>query len=136
MDPERVRAVTWLSKAYAAAGRHAEALRTAEAGIARLGRLPPLLSIEAALLAALGRRAEARRLLQELSESASSRYVAPSLLARPHWSLGEPDAAMGYLEQAYQARSAVLPFCAMEPWWTDCRADPRFRDLLARMGLP
>jgi hypothetical protein len=49
--------------------------------------------------------------------------------------LGESDQAFEWLERAYQARDPKLPFLKVHPRWDSLRADPRFDDLLRRMGL-
>lgn len=50
--------------------------------------------------------------------------------------LGEKDLAFTWLEKAYEERSFELSFIKAEPRMDGLRSDPRFRDLLRRMGLP
>jgi hypothetical protein len=40
------------------------------------------------------------------------------------------------LEKAYDERSSNMPFLAVDPFWYGMRSDPRYTDLLRRMGLP
>jgi hypothetical protein len=49
--------------------------------------------------------------------------------------LGENDSAFEWLEMARLNRASPLAFINIEPFFNDFRADPRFLDLLERMGL-
>ncbi len=49
--------------------------------------------------------------------------------------LGENDQAFTWLEQAYQEQSNILQFLKVHPYFDPIRADPRFRDLVRRVGL-
>ena len=50
--------------------------------------------------------------------------------------LGEKDDAFQYLERAFDERSFWMPFLNIDPLFDSLRADPRFRDLLGRIGFP
>jgi len=52
--------------------------------------------------------------------------------------LGRNDEAIQWLEKAYKARSAwlILLCLKVDPRWDSLRSDPRFRDLLRRIGFP
>jgi hypothetical protein len=52
-----------------------------------------------------------------------------------HASLGATDEAFAALERAFDERSDILAFLKVEPHWDPLRSDPRFRDMLARVGL-
>ncbi len=49
--------------------------------------------------------------------------------------LGEKEQAFAWLEEAYADRSARLPFLKIEPRFDSLRSDPRFADLVRRVGL-
>jgi hypothetical protein len=49
--------------------------------------------------------------------------------------LGDKEQALVWLDRAYDARSG-LNFIKVNPTWDSIRSDPRFGDLLRRMGLP
>ena len=51
--------------------------------------------------------------------------------------LGQRDEAMKYLEKAYEERSGSLVWIEINQRWPpEMRSDPRFQDLLRRIGLP
>jgi TolB-like protein/Tfp pilus assembly protein PilF len=59
----------------------------------------------------------------------------PELVARGYMLLGDKDQALVWLNKAYEAHSEIL-FVKSDPYWDPIRPDPRFADLLRRMGLP
>ena len=50
--------------------------------------------------------------------------------------LGDKDEAFRLLEKSYQEHSASMPYLAVDPFWYGMHSDPRYADLLRRMGLP
>jgi Flp pilus assembly protein TadD len=84
-----------------------------------------------------GRRAEAQKVLDQLSELSKRKYVVPRLKARIYVGLGDKDKAFAYLEESYQDRSMASGFGAInvDPTLDPLRSDPRFADLLRRMNL-
>jgi tetratricopeptide (TPR) repeat protein len=86
-------------------------------------------------LAKSGKEAEARSLLDDLLKSPAERYVSPYHIALVYNGLGEHDEALAWLEQAYAQRSTGIVFLKVEPKWNNLRSDPRFHDLLRRVGL-
>ena len=83
-----------------------------------------------------GKRAEALRELEELARDRPGRYVAPHDLAWGYAALGDVDRAMQWLEIAYTERSSALVYLKIEPLFDPLRGDPRFADLVRRVGLP
>lgn len=88
----------------------------------------------ACLAAERGRPEEARALLAERQRSLSS-YVSPFDLAMLHACLGEADAAFAELERAYRERVATLMTLGTNRALAPLRHDPRFTDLVRRVGL-
>ena len=80
-----------------------------------------------------GREAEARGVLREL-ERQDRDTVTPMSPALIHVSLNEHDQAFEWLERAYEARVSLLPSVLMDPRYERLRKDPRFAELLRRMG--
>jgi hypothetical protein len=52
-----------------------------------------------------------------------------------HAAVGDLDRAFQALERAYQARSAGLIYLHLDPGYEPLRADPRYKDLVQRIGL-
>jgi len=87
-------------------------------------------------LAKSGKQAEARALLKELLKSVTEHYVSSYNIAMICNGLGERDQALAWLERGYEQRDQKMVFLKVEPKWNNLRADPRFRDLMRRVGLP
>jgi hypothetical protein len=83
-----------------------------------------------------GRKQEARKILEELEERSKHRYVSPYLLALVQLGLDERDHAIASLEQGYTNRDQWMMYLKVDPGWDDMRSDPRFKDLLRRVGFP
>ncbi len=115
---------------------YAEAIAEFQKSIAISGRSTFLVAALGHACAVSGNRGEAMKILEELSELSKQRYVAPYFMAVIHKSLGENDQAFEWLEKAYEERSNWLVFLKVEPRLDTLRADPRFQDLLRRVGLP
>ena len=72
----------------------------------------------------------------ELTELSKRRYVEPYHIAVVYIGLEDTDRAWAWLERAYADRSFWLPYLKVDPRFDGIRGDPRYRDLLRRMGLP
>jgi serine/threonine protein kinase/tetratricopeptide (TPR) repeat protein len=88
-------------------------------------------------LAKDGRTEDARKILGDLIEEARTKYVSWLGIADIYSGLGEKDHAFAALELAYQQgdtrMDALRIRAAFEPSWT---SDPRFAELLKKVGLP
>jgi tetratricopeptide (TPR) repeat protein len=115
-------------------GKHAEAIVALDEVVARKPD-PDFISELAYACAVAGRRDEARRKLAQLREVARRRYVPPVYIARVYAGLGENAEAMALLNRAFQERSDQLTGLRVDPAFDRMRADPRFVDLLRRIGL-
>jgi eukaryotic-like serine/threonine-protein kinase len=83
-----------------------------------------------------GRTKEACRILDDLTELAKKKYVAPYFFAGTYIGLGENDRAIECLEKSYQEHSHWLIYLHTDPGMDGLRDNPRFQDLLRRVGLP
>ncbi len=95
--------------------------------------------VEAALAHALARsgdRAQAEAILSALIEKRSNTYVSPVGLAVASFGLDRVDEGFGWLERAFDERKGWLLHIRVEPALDGLRDDPRYRDLIDRIGLP
>jgi hypothetical protein len=81
---------------------------------------------------------DALGLLSELKriEAEERGYWSPFGLIWAHAGLGEKDQAFAYLERCYQDRRERMPWIYVDPLMDPLRSDPRFDDLVRRIGLP
>ena len=86
-------------------------------------------------LAELGRLDEAEEILARLEEQSRTQYIRAEYLAMGHAAVGNKDRAFEALEKAYQARSAGLIYLHLDPGYGPLRSDPRYAELVARIGL-
>jgi hypothetical protein len=49
---------------------------------------------------------------------------------------GDPERALDWLEQAYDARMQDMIYLGVNPTWDPLRSEPRFQELLRKMNLP
>jgi serine/threonine protein kinase/tetratricopeptide (TPR) repeat protein len=82
-----------------------------------------------------GKRKEAERILGEVNEMARSQYISPYPLATVYAAMGDKDRAFEYLEKVYTERSYYVVWLNVDPTLDGLRADPRFQDLLRRIGI-
>lgn len=78
-------------------------------------------------------RGKAEQILKELQTTQS--YVSPGELPILYAALGEREQAFASLEKAYAAHDLQLQYLGVDPSFDSLRADPRFQDLLGRVGL-
>jgi tetratricopeptide (TPR) repeat protein len=134
MDQDNYQAHWFLGHTYAADGRFAEAIAASEKAVA-LSRTPGALGFLGMCYGVSGRKAEANKILNELLELNRNRYVSPPAFANVYIGLGDKDQAFFWLEKAYQDRSNYIAYLKVFPAVDVLRSDPRFDDLLRRMGL-
>ncbi|HAF13004.1 MAG TPA: hypothetical protein DCK99_04735, partial [Blastocatellia bacterium] len=83
-----------------------------------------------------GNKSEARRVLDELKRVSGQEYVPATSIALIYAGLGEKDQAFAWLDKGYEQRAFQLQGIKVEPRWDSLRSDPRFQDLMRRVGLP
>ena len=88
------------------------------------------------LNAVSGRRTDALKIAEEFKDLSAHAYVDFYWSGVIYAGLGDKDEAFRFLEKSYQEHSAALPYIAVDPFWYGMHSDPRFADLLRRMGLP
>jgi len=86
--------------------------------------------------AAAGNEKRAREILADLIVRSGKQYVSSFAIALVHVGLGEQQAAIDRLERAYQDHAFELAHLNLTPAFNSLRADPRFQNLLSKLGLP
>jgi hypothetical protein len=71
-----------------------------------------------------------------LEEESKQKYVSRFYRALVYVGLGDRDRAIEWLQRAYEDRVRFMPYLRSEPEFDSLRADPRFQDLVRRVGLP
>jgi eukaryotic-like serine/threonine-protein kinase len=136
LDPNFVVAHDVLGGLLATKGMNREAVAELEKAVAlSRGAAMPLASL-GYVRARFGDRAEARRVLEQLETASKVRYTPALAFALVQFGLGDKDQAFGSLERAYDERFNRLAYLRREPVWDALRPDPRFKELVRRIGLP
>ena len=133
--PDDSDALWLLGFALIADGRSEEAIPVLEKTVSIMDRSPGAIELLATAYAHAGRRAEALRLLDELKRRQQTGYVPAGAFINPYLGLGDYDQAFAWFERAYQEHSNILQFLRVHPFFDPVRDDPRFADLLRRVGL-
>ncbi len=111
-----------------------EAVAELEKAAQLSGGSPTVIANLARAYVASGKRSEAVKLLNDLKKRSSPGYSRASEIAVIHVSLGDSDQAMSWLEKSYEER--FNPGVLLRPGFDPLRSDPRFQDLVRRIGLP
>jgi serine/threonine-protein kinase len=127
LAPNWPRAHVLLSNCYLEKGMWNEAIEEVQ----KTGA--PGFVVRARMYAATGKRDEALKIIAEMKKQSN---VSPMGLANVYNALGEKDQTFEYLEKAYAEGAPLLRALQSGKTWDPLRSDPRFKDLLKRMGLP
>ena len=133
LDPKYPYAYLFLGNIQGATGRHAEAIAAYQQAMSLGLDTPSTRILLGAAYARTGDRARAQAILLQLRTGEA--YVSPGELAMLYAALGERDQAFASLEQAYAMRDLQLQYLGVAEGFDPLRADPRFEDLLRRVGL-
>lgn len=133
LDPSYYRTHFWLARVYAQQQMYKEAVAEAEIVLKATPDSNLALTEMAYSLASGGRLAEARKILRRLDERAKSSFVPAYNLAIVHIALHENDAALKYLQQAYDEHDWALLALLVEPRLDPLRNDPRFRAIVTKV---
>jgi TolB-like protein/Flp pilus assembly protein TadD len=128
-------AYIWLGSAYREKKMYREALDSFAQARKVSGDLPATIALYGHTLALSGDTAGARKALADLKHMAGSRYVSSLYYAAIHVGLGENSKALDALDQAYKDRNERLLYLGVEPMADPLRSEPRFTQLLHKIGI-
>jgi tetratricopeptide (TPR) repeat protein len=135
LDPGSPLARGPLAMSYAAAGQRESAIKECELRLA-LNRRNTLAILESAVTyATVGEAAEARRLLEEVEKSWRPDGSSSFWIGNVYACLGEKDAAFEWLEKAFREHAAFLVWLKVMRHLECLHGDPRFNDLVERIGI-
>ena len=86
-------------------------------------------------LAKAGRKKEAIAAVDALVRLSEQRFVPPYHIALIYHGLYDTENALAWLEKGYQSRDPKMTFLKVEPRWNGLRGDPRFAEILGRVGF-
>ncbi|MEK7833796.1 MAG: tetratricopeptide repeat protein, partial [Acidobacteriota bacterium] len=135
IDPNFPNTHLFAGAAYEQKEMYVEAVSEMEKANRLLGGVfPAALSALGHVYAASGRKAEAMNVLEKLKVMSRQRYVSPLDLAIVYIGLGDKEQTLEQLEKAFEDRTGWLINLKVEPRFDALRSEPRFQDLLRRIG--
>jgi TolB-like protein/DNA-binding winged helix-turn-helix (wHTH) protein/tetratricopeptide (TPR) repeat protein len=128
-------ALWFLGFSFIGEGKPEDAIPPLERAVAITHRSPGVVGLLARAYGHAGRRSEALRLIDELNRRQQKGYVPTAPFVQAYVGLGDYDQVFAWFERAYQEKSNILQWIKVEPFPDAMRNDPRFADLLHRVGL-
>jgi TolB-like protein/Flp pilus assembly protein TadD len=133
LDPNHPLTHIYSGYAYASLGRYPEAIAAYKEGMRLHGTDTSGKIYLGYAYAKVGQREEAQAILSELQRT--KQYVSPAELAILYAGLSEKDQAFLSLERGYEAHDVQLQYLNADRHFDSLRSDPRFQDLMRRIGL-
>jgi TolB-like protein/Tfp pilus assembly protein PilF len=136
LEPNHPAARFWLSLAYVANGMYGEAIAIGEKTLQNDPTNQDALFITGYAYAKSGRRQDAEEVVKKFKDIGKTQYVMSYSVASLYAALGDKDKAFAELEKSFVERDTELSRLKVDPLMDPLRDDPRFSDLLRRVGLP
>jgi tetratricopeptide (TPR) repeat protein len=127
-----------MAGSFARRGMYAESIATAEQArkLVEPGKEQMADTYLADPYSRCGRQADALKWVEIWERLSKQRHVESFLMALMNAGAGNRDRAFEWLEIAFKERSVNMPFLKIHPILESLRSDPRFRELVQRVGLP
>ena len=136
LDPNFILGHYRLGQTYADKGMYDDAMSEFNQVMRLPGGMPLALLGFAQTSALSGNRDEAHKNLNQAIEMSKQQYVSPAQVASVFGALGENDRAFELLEEANRAHDLNVVRLKRDPRFAKLRSDPRFDDLVKRIGIP
>jgi Flp pilus assembly protein TadD len=134
MDPNFGLAHNHLGQAYLQKHMNEEAVVELQKAVQLSGGSPTCIANLARAYVASGKRSEAQKLLSDLKKRSNPSHSLASEIAVIYVALGDTDQAVTWLNKGYEER--FNPGVLLRPGFDALRSDPRFGDLVSRIGVP
>jgi len=135
VQPDDARTLENLGFSLIAKGQPEEAIPLLENALTITHRTPAIIGVLVRAYAHAGQRANALRLLGELKKRNHLGYVPTAAFVNAYLGLDDREQAFAWLERAYQEHSYILQLIKVHPYFDPLRGDPRFKELVRRVGL-
>jgi TolB-like protein/Tfp pilus assembly protein PilF len=135
VEPDDATTLMGLGFALIANNQSADAIPVLEKALSLSPGSPAVTGLLIRAYAHAGRRADALQLLDQLKRRKKAGYIPAGAFVNAYLGLGDTDQAFYWLEQAYREQSNILQFLKTHPFFDPIRGDPRFADLVRRVGL-
>jgi TolB-like protein/DNA-binding winged helix-turn-helix (wHTH) protein len=135
VTPDDGMTLWFLGFSYIGEGKPEAAIPPLERAVSVTHRSPGVVGVLARAYGHAGRRTEALRLIDELKQRRQKGYVPAAPFVQAYVGLGDYDNAFAWFERSYQEKSNILQWIKVEPFPDAMRNDPRFADLIRRVGL-
>ena len=135
IEPDNANTLWRLGFALSLKHQSQEAIDVLERAVSVSDRAPGNLGVLAVVYGQAGRREDALRVLAELTKRQRTGYVPAGAFVLTYAGLADREQTLIWLEQAYKEQSLILLFLKVHPIFDSLRDDPRFKDLVRRVGL-
>ncbi|MCK4815110.1 hypothetical protein KA005_05010, partial [bacterium] len=124
-----------LMEAYAQKKMYDEAIAEGEKMLELGARAVANIGVMGFYYALAGKKDKAKSILEELEEQSNKGYVSSMWVGTVYHGLGETDKAFEWFEKAYDERDGNLIYITIAPPFDSIRPDPRFKQLMKKMGF-
>jgi tetratricopeptide (TPR) repeat protein len=135
MYPDFPLALRRLGQAYTQKKSYPQAIDAFRRGLVLNENDTETAAVLAHTYAVSGEPEEAEKILAQLKDVSREIYVSPYSIARVYTGLGNNEEALDWLEETYRQRHGILTYLKVEPVFDPLRDEPRFKELLDKMGL-
>ena len=136
MAPDLFLVYVVLAQSYARRGTYREAMAGLAKAPAMCRTIPAVAGVRGYVHGLMGERSEALRIVGQFKAISKQDYVPGFYIALVYAGLKDNDQAFAWLEKSIEERFVRLAYLAREPLWDPIRSDPRFAEIVRRIGIP